>query len=93
VRHSSHLTELQERITLGVHPIPDGKPEEESLKLLTDLLLKGGANPEPESDIVAQRWRKVLWWVPVLLSRFGHSLMPQETQERGVFELVHGFAG
>ena len=92
MRHSSHLTELQERITLGVHPIPDENPEE-SLKLLTDLLLKGGANPEPESDIVAQRWRKVLWWVLVLLSRFGHSLIPQETQERGVFELVHDFAG
>lgn len=93
MRHSSQLTELQERITLGVHPIPDGNPEEESLKLLTDLLLKGGVNPEPESDIAAQRWKKVLWWVLVLLSRFGQSLIPQETQERGVFELVHDFAG
>ncbi|KAF9651688.1 6-phosphogluconate dehydrogenase C-terminal domain-like protein [Thelephora ganbajun] len=50
-----------ERLTLGVHPLTDGKPEEESLEILTDLLLKGGTTPEPESDIVAQRWRKVLW--------------------------------
>jgi len=50
-----------EHLTVGVHALPDGKLEEESLKLLTDLLLKGGTKPEPESDIVAQRWRKVLW--------------------------------
>ena len=57
----SRLTVSQERLTLGTHPLPDGKPEEESLGLLTELLLKGGTKPEPESDIVAQRWRKVLW--------------------------------
>ncbi|KAF9787425.1 6-phosphogluconate dehydrogenase C-terminal domain-like protein [Thelephora terrestris] len=50
-----------EHVTLGTHPLPDGEPEEGSVKLLTDLLLKGGTKPEPESDIVAQRWRKVLW--------------------------------
>jgi len=50
-----------EYLTLGTHPVPEGKPEEESLKLLTDLLLKGGTTPMPESDIVAHRWRKVLW--------------------------------
>ena len=66
--HSPRSTALQEHITLGTHPLPDGKPEEESLKLLTDLLLKGGTKPEPESDIVAQRWRKVLWWVRSTIS-------------------------
>jgi len=50
-----------EHLTLGTHPLPDGRPEEESLRLFTDLLLKGGTKPEPESDIVAQRWKKVLW--------------------------------
>jgi len=50
-----------EQLALGVHPLPDGGSEEESLRLLTDLLLKGGAKPRPESDIVAQRWRKLLW--------------------------------
>ena len=61
IRHPLYLIGSQEHLTLGVHPIPDGKSEEESLKLLTDLFLKGGTTPEPESDIVAQRWRKVLW--------------------------------
>lgn len=51
----------REFLVLGTHPTPDGRHEEESLKLLTDLLLKGGVKPLPESDIVAQRWRKVLW--------------------------------
>jgi len=78
---------------VGVHPLPDGKSDEESLKLLVDLLSKGGTKPEPESDIVAQRWRKVLWWAPGLLMRFDHHLTPQETQERGGFELVHSFTG
>ena len=70
------LTGLQEKLTLGVHPPPDGRPEEESLKTLTDLLLKGGTKPEPESDIVAQRWRKVLWWVTGWLFIFDRSLRP-----------------
>jgi len=87
------LTELQERLTLGVHPLPDGKLEEETLKLLVDLLLKGGTTPEPESDIVAQRWRKVLWFVSGLLLEFDRSLIPEKTQECGVFEFVHTFAG
>ena len=86
------LNERQERLTMGVHPLPDGKPEEKSLELLTDLLLKGGTKPEPESDIVAQRWRKLLWWVPESLLGFDCSLTPQKTQECGVFELVHSFA-
>jgi hypothetical protein len=86
------LTELQERIILGVHPLPDGKPEEESLKLLVDLLLEGGAEPEPESDIVAQRWRKVLWWVLVVRLTLDRSLTLRKTQECGVFKLVHNFA-
>jgi ketopantoate reductase len=55
------LIRIQELLTLGVHPLSDGKQDEESLRLLTDIFLKGGANPEPESDIVAQRWKKVLW--------------------------------
>jgi len=66
-RHSPCFTVLKEHLTLGVHPLPDGESEEEeeeSLKLLTDLLLKGGTRPEPEPDIVAQRWRKVLWSAP-----------------------------
>lgn len=50
-----------EKIALGVHPLPNGGYEEESLKLLTDILLQGGATPEPQPNIVAQRWRKVLW--------------------------------
>jgi len=50
-----------EKMILGVHPLPDGEPEEESLKLFIDILLKGGTKPEPETDIVAQRWRKALW--------------------------------
>ena len=58
---SSCLTELQEHIALGIYPPPGGKPEEESLKLMTDLLLNGGVRPEPEPDIVAQRWRKLMW--------------------------------
>ena len=51
----------QEHLTLGTHPIQDGTSEGESLKLLAELLLKGGTKPEPESDIEAHRWRKVLW--------------------------------
>lgn len=86
------LNERQEHLTLGVHPLPDGNPEEESLKLLSGLLLKGGTKPEPESDIVAQRWRKVLWWVLGFLSRLDCSLTPHKTQECGVFDLVHSFA-
>jgi len=61
VENGRSLTQYgRDRFTLGTH-LPDRKPEEESLRLLTDLLLKGGAKPEPELDIVAQRWRKVLW--------------------------------
>ena len=58
---SSSLTRLQERIALGVHPLPNGGSGEESLRLLTDVLLQGGATPEPQPNIVAERWRKVLW--------------------------------
>ena len=87
------MTELQERIILGVHALPNGKSEEESLKLFVDLLLEGGAKPELESDIVAQRWRKVLWWVPALSLRFDRSPTPRKTQECGVFKLVHNFPG
>ena len=72
------LTRLQEKLTLGLHPPPDGRPEEESLKTLIDLFLKGGTNPEAESDIVAQRWRKVLWWVTGWLLVFDRFLRPQK---------------
>ena len=85
---------LQEHISLGVYPPPpEGKPEDESLKLMTDVLLKAGMRAEQESDIVAQRWRKVLWWVPGSLLRPGHALTSYETQECSVFKLVHAFAG
>ena len=57
------FTVSQEYTILGTYPLPDGKPEEQSLRLLTDLLLKGGTKPEIKSDVVTQRWRKVLWWV------------------------------
>ena len=86
------MTNLQGHITLGIHPLPDGESEEESLKLLTDLLLRGGGEPKPESDIVAQRWKKVLWWVAGLLLGPYFSLTQRETQERGIFEFVHSFA-
>jgi len=31
------------------------------LDLLCQLFAAGGGTPEPESDIVAQRWKKVIW--------------------------------
>jgi len=93
VHYSSCLTKPQEQLILGVHPPPDGKPEEESIKLLVELLCQGGAKPEPGSDIVAQRWRKVLWCVLGWLLRFCHFPTPHKTQERGVFNFVHDFAG
>ncbi|TFK55378.1 6-phosphogluconate dehydrogenase C-terminal domain-like protein [Heliocybe sulcata] len=55
-----------ERLTIGVHPSPNGNAgaetgARESLELLAELLRSGGCNPEVTNNIDAARWRKVLW--------------------------------
>jgi len=58
----------RELLTLGFHRPPSGASilfsdaaAQESLDLLCQLLTKGGGTAIAKSDIVAERWKKVLW--------------------------------
>lgn len=35
--------------------------DDDALRLLVDLLRSGGTNPVPTENMLAERWRKVLW--------------------------------
>jgi hypothetical protein len=70
---ASHIVD-QEELTLGFHHPPPGKSSrfsdiaaQESLDLICQLFITGGGTAVPESDIVAQRWKKVLWRVTFFL--------------------------